>query len=70
MIESILATLETIEKKQILPTNFSQKILRQHSEFNQFDSEFSYFPLEWFDCDNNDEFLANTHSTEGVYVWL
>jgi hypothetical protein len=61
-----------IEKHRIIPTNASQKIFRQHLSFNQFESKIPYFPLEWFDCDyeNNDmqsKLFADIHSKEGVY---
>ncbi|KAG5675313.1 hypothetical protein PVAND_005224 [Polypedilum vanderplanki] len=49
-VENILTSLG-IERHQIVPTNVSQKILRQKSKFSQFDSDISYFPLEWFDSE-------------------
>ena len=64
-VGNILTSLG-IEKHHIVPTNVSQRSLRQHSKFNQFESKIPYFPLEWFDCD--EKFFAGTHSTEGVYV--
>lgn len=49
-VENILTSLNQIEKHCIVPTNVSQKILRQQSKFNQFESShIPYFPLEWFD---------------------
>lgn len=47
-IEIILATLG-VEKQQMIPTNSTQKILRDQEEINQFCSESNIFPLEWFD---------------------
>lgn len=64
-VGNILTSLG-IEKHHIVPTNVSQRSLRQHSKFNQFESKIPYFPLEWFDCD--EQFFAGTHSSEGVYV--
>lgn len=69
-VENILTSLG-IEKYRIVPTNASQKILRQQSKFNQFESEISYFPLEWFDChDGGNElrFFVGKSSTEGIYL--
>lgn len=42
-------TLLGVEKRHIIPTNSSQKILRDHAELNQFVGESNIFPLEWFD---------------------
>lgn len=72
-VGSMLTSLG-IEKHRIVPTNVSQKIFRQHLKFNQFESKIPYFPLEWFDCDyeNNDmqsKLFADIHSKEGVYGW-
>lgn len=71
-VGNILTSLG-IERRHIVPTNASQRILRQQSKFNQFESEIPYFPLEWFDCDNESggnesKFFAGTHSAEGIYL--
>ena len=41
-------SLSGIKAHEISPTNVSQRIFRQNSNFKQFLSEISYFPLEWF----------------------
>lgn len=66
-VGNILTSLG-IEKHHIVPTNVTQRSLRQHAKFNQFDSKIPYFPLEWFDCDEH--IFAGTHSTEGVCVYI
>lgn len=78
-VGNILTSLG-IERRRIVPTNVRQRILRQQSNFNQFESEVPYFPLEWFDCDNGGnelQFFVGTRSAEGIYlldvvrcVWL
>lgn len=69
-VGNILTSLG-IERHRIVPTNVSQRILRQQPKFNQFESEIPYFPVEWFDCDiggNELQFFVGTHSAEGIYL--
>lgn len=69
-VGNILTSLG-IERHRIVPTNVSQKILRQQSKFNQFESEIPYFPLEWFDCHdggNELQFFVGKSSAEGIYL--
>jgi hypothetical protein len=60
-VGNILTSLG-IEKHRIIPTNASQKVLRQQPRFNQFESNIPYFPLEWFDSGydpNESHFFSN-----------
>lgn len=71
--ENILTSLNQIEKHRIVPTNVCQKILRQQSNFNQFDlSDIPYFPLEWFDIEADVGYDSRyfPHCREGEKVWV
>lgn len=57
-IEKCLTSLG-IDKRQIIPTNITQKILRQRPELNQFFNEINIFPLEWFDSSSDSEFFTS-----------
>lgn len=63
-IEKCLTSLG-IEKRQLIPTNITQKALRQRPELNQFRNEINIFPLEWFDSDSDWQFLPQC-SSEGM----
>ncbi|CAG9797357.1 unnamed protein product [Chironomus riparius] len=67
--ENILTLLNQIEKQRIVPTNVCQKILRQQSNFNQFESsDIPYFPLEWFDIEADVDYDSQyfRHCREGL----
>ena len=71
--ENILTSLNQIEKHRIVPTNVCQKILRQQSNFNQFDSsDIPYFPLEWFDIEADVDYDSRyfPHCREGESVGM
>lgn len=57
-IEKCLTSLG-IEKRRIIPTNITQKILRQRPELNQFCNEINIFPLDWFDNGSDSRFSAD-----------
>lgn len=66
-IEIILTTLG-VEKQQMIPTNSSQRVLRDQEKFNQFCSESNIFPLEWFD--KGYEKAPSTRYGSGNIKWL
>lgn len=68
-IDDILASLNQIEKQRIVPTNVSEKLFREKSEFNHFDANnVPCFPLEWFDfdanVDNDEKYFSQSNEGE------